>query len=612
MNPLGRREFIAGAAALCASPAFASSQAPLSITTPMRAPEWALLQRELLRVQTEACEAFFDRYFDDRGFLRAFERWGANDGPDDAIEHVNDWALLHALGGADRVLELYRTAWEGNLRQYSRARTKDVPLGRKGMYVREFPPQLDWQHISEGLTTFNLMGLSTPQDPKLIERTRRFAAFYTGEDPAAPNYDPQHRVIRSLFNGSAGPLMRPATPLDWAGDPFDVSKFKMEHGERTYEETLDHYRDYTDIVGDSPLNLHSTTLALNAYMLTGDAKYRAWVLSYLDAWVERAGVNGGLLPSMVGLDGRIGGPSGKWYGGVYGWSFSPIVPQTGVREDRNRVPRAIVGFMNASLLTGDDRYMQVWRRQNEVINQQARTIDGKLQTPRMFGDQGWYSYSPGPYRANAFEIWYISMRTSDRELAGDHPWIAYLEGRNAGYPVEALQAGLNRVREKIAAMRADKTTPETRLADNAIEINPASVTALIQLTQGGLHIARPPWSPTSPHQGGAPLHCRLRYFDPERRRAGLPENVAALVDELGPEHASVTLINLNPVSARTVSVQGGAYAEHRIESVSLNDRRVDVGGSAFNVQLQPGCGARLRLTIKRYANQPTLAFPWAR
>ncbi len=112
-----------------------------------------------------------------------------------------------------------------------------------------------------------------------------------------------------MFNGSAGPLLRPATPLDWAGDPFDVTKFKMEHGERSYEETLAHYRDYTDIVGDSPLNLHSTTLALNAYMLTGDAKYRAWALSYLDAWVERAAANGGILPSIVGLDGRIGGPA---------------------------------------------------------------------------------------------------------------------------------------------------------------------------------------------------------------------------------------------------------------------------------------------------------------
>lgn len=609
---MNRRHFVASASALAAWPLNASTKPALTIATPMAPPEWALLQRELLRVQTEACEAFYARYFDERGYLRAVERWGANDGPDDAIEHLNDWALLHALGGSDRILELYRKAWEGHLQQYSRARTQQVELGRRGMYVREFPPQMDWQHISEGLTTFNLMGLSTPEDPKLIERTRRFAEFYTGDDPSAPNYDRKHRIIRSVFNGSAGPLLRPATALDWAGDPFDVAKFKMEHGERNYEETLAHYRDYTDIVGDHPLNLHSTTLALNAFMLSGERKYRTWALEYLDAWVERAEANNGVLPSIVGLDGRIGGPSGKWYGGVYGWGFSPIVPQTGEREDRNRVSRAIVAFMNASLLTGDDRYMQVWRRQNEVINQQARTIDGKLHTPRMYGEQGWYSYAPGPYRTNAFEIWYVSMRASDRELAGDHPWIAFLEGRNATYPIEAQRQALTRVRERVAAMHADTSTPETRLADNAINFNPASVTALLQLTQGGLHIARPPWSSTSPHQGGAPLHCRLRYFDRERRRAGLPSDVAALVDELGAERTSVTLVNLNPVSSRTITVQGGAYAEHRIESATLDGRRVAIGDSAFDLELRPGCGARLQLSMRRYVNAPTLAFPWTR
>ena len=28
----------------------------------------------------------------------AVERWGAADGPDDAIENVADWPILHALG----------------------------------------------------------------------------------------------------------------------------------------------------------------------------------------------------------------------------------------------------------------------------------------------------------------------------------------------------------------------------------------------------------------------------------------------------------------------------------------------------------------------------------
>jgi hypothetical protein len=65
--------------------------ATIRITTPMPPPDWALLERELLRAQERACAEFFDRYFDDRGYLECVERWGGDDGPDDAIENVNDW-----------------------------------------------------------------------------------------------------------------------------------------------------------------------------------------------------------------------------------------------------------------------------------------------------------------------------------------------------------------------------------------------------------------------------------------------------------------------------------------------------------------------------------------
>jgi hypothetical protein len=129
---------------------------------------------------------------------------------------------------------------------------------------------------------------------------------------------------------------------------------------------------------------------------------------------------------------------------------------------------------------------------------------------------------------------------------------------------------------------------------------------------GGLHIARPSWSPTSPPQGGVPLHCRLRYFDADRRRAGVPEDVAALVHAFGDASAEVTLVNLSQTHARTVIVQGGAYAEHRIDSVVLDGRGTPLGGRDFTLRLEPGCGARLRLAMRRYANRPTLAFPWDR
>ncbi|MFT3997527.1 MAG: hypothetical protein QM667_08975 [Asticcacaulis sp.] len=453
---MNRRQFL-----LCASASAAFSVLPLTaraadatLTTPMSPPEWALLQRELLRVESEAVEAFYARYFDERGYFQCFERWGANDGPDDAIENCNEWPHLHALGGSDRVLDLYTQAWEGHLKQYTAAKTVETPVARDGMYYREFPVMNDWQHLSEGLSVFNLMGLSAPRDPKFQERARRFSGFYTGEDKTAPNYDPKRKIIRSMINGSKGPMLHKATPLDWAGDPFDPTGFFMEHGESTYQETLDHYAEYTDIVGDSPLNLQATSLVMNAYMISGERKYRDWITSYLDAWIGRAKKNGNILPSYVDLKGRVGGPRKEWWGNVYGWGFSPVDPVTGKREDRNRVPRSIVAFLNAYLLTGDDKYLQVWRDQNAAINAQARTIDGVLSAPTMYGPTpsgkpGWYSYKPGPYRANGLDIWYMSMRDDDYARADtSHPWVQYLTGKNPAYPVTALRATLVSVRRR--------------------------------------------------------------------------------------------------------------------------------------------------------------------
>src|SRR5687767_11424871 len=189
----------------------------VSLDRPMSPPTWALLQRQLLRENAAACREYFDKYFDERGYLLCVERWGGDDGPDDAIENCNDWPILHALGGADEVLTLYKKAWEGHLRQFTQARTKEVPFAREGMYYKEFPVMFDWLHNAEGLTVFAHQILSDPGDPRLRQRMRRFAGFYLNEDPDAPNYDPKVKIIRSLFNGSKGPLLRKATGLDWAG-----------------------------------------------------------------------------------------------------------------------------------------------------------------------------------------------------------------------------------------------------------------------------------------------------------------------------------------------------------------------------------------------------------
>ncbi len=576
----------------------------LRVTTPLPPPEWALLERELIRASTAACDEFFARYFDERGFLLCVERWGGDDGPDDAIESCNDWPHLHALGAPDRILTLYKRAWEGHLRQFTAAKTTKVPFARDGMYFKEFPVMFDWQHNGEGLAVFNLQGLSDPRDANFAHRVKRFAGFYMNEDPGAPNYDPKHKIIRSLFNGSRGPLLRKATALDWAGDPIEVKdRFHLGHGERSYDEMLAHFEEYTDIVGDHPLNLLATTLPLNAYMLTHDSKYRQWLLEYVDAWAERMQANGGVIPSNIGLDGTIGGAcDGKWYGGTYGWGFTVRVPQTGALNDRNRVPCGFIGFMNAYLLTGDDRYLEPWRKQSDVIDAQAKTVDGRMMTPRMYGKDGWYGYAPGPYRDNALELYYLSMKLRDRERLGPNPWLAYLEKKDPGYPVRALRAELSRVREAVAGMRDDSTTPDTRLADDPMRFNPASVTALIHLMEGGLHITRL----------ASVLHCRLRYFDPVRRRAGIPEDVAALVEEITSDGVVVNLVNVNQLEGRNVVLQAGAYAEHQFVAIDNGDGNVALDSPTANVWLAPGAGTKLKIGMKRFVNAPTLAFPWDR
>ena len=292
-------------------------------------PSWALLERELLRARSRACVEFFDRYFDDRGYLECVERWGGDDGPDDAIENVNDWPVLYALGGAEPILTRFKKAWEGHLRQYTKARTTEVPFARDGMFYKEFHVMFDWFHLGEGLSVFNLEGLCDPRDARYRQRVSALCRVSTwAMTPARRITIPKVKIIRSLFNGSRGPLLRKATALDWAGDPIEVAgRFRLGHGEHSYAQMLEHFQDYNDIVGDHPLNLGATNLALNAYMLTHEERYKSWVLDYVGAWRQRMLDNGGIIPTNIGLDGKIGGAcGGKWYGGVYGWGFSVIDP----------------------------------------------------------------------------------------------------------------------------------------------------------------------------------------------------------------------------------------------------------------------------------------------
>jgi len=566
--------------ALAAGPA-------IRIEKPMTPPAWALAEGALLKAYADAAREFARKYLDDRGFLRCVERWGGNDGPDDAMENFHNWPLLYALGAPESVLDLYRKAWEGHLVQYTQARAPSVEMAKEGMYYKEFVTAFDWEHTGEGLAAFHFYALARPGDAVYRQRVRRFAGFYMNEDPEAPNYDPQHRIIRSLHNGSRGAKITPATERDWGGEPVPG------HPER-----LSRYSTASNIRGDHPLNLCAATLGMNAYLLTGERKYRDWLLEYAGAWHDRIHATGGNIPTNIGLDGRIGGEwEGRWYGGVFGWNFWP---QESGRNYYMRGPRIALG--EALLLTGEQRWVSPLRRQIGNLYAARKIENGRILLPNKHGDQGWYGYTPDQHLDVQRDIYLWSMDRADLKWIVDDPWIAYLEGKKPGYPMTALQADFARIRQRVQALREDPSTPDTRSSDHPQRFNPVSITALVNLTLGG----------NDPGSSGNVLHSRVRYFDPLKRRAGLPEDVAALVEKIQPDAIVLTLVNTNPVEARTVVVQTGAYGEHQCLAVETGGRSVKIDGPFFTVRLAPGAGETLTVAMKRYTNQPTAAFPWER
>ena len=207
-----------------------------------------------------------------------------------------------------------------------------MPAGVDGMYFKEFSALSDWQHHGEGLQLFNRMALSVPTDPKYLERVRRFAGFYMGEDPDAPNYDPKHNIIRSMMNGSKGRCCArrrrssgSASRSTWPGSTRSMAR-------RNFDEFLAHYQEYHDVVGDHALNLVATTLPANAYLATGDQKYKTVGDDYVDGWLERMKQNNGIIPTFVDLDGKIGGPDRQVVGKRVRLGIQP-------RQSRDQPPR---------------------------------------------------------------------------------------------------------------------------------------------------------------------------------------------------------------------------------------------------------------------------------
>jgi len=399
------------ALSLSAAVALAQSASPAVTTiesnTRVNPPAWAPLERRLIDDESKAVFVFVNHYVRSGGTL--IWRTSGSASPDDSYESFYNYPLLYALGGDERLGGLSFTEWNAMTRQL----TNFFHMMRE-----EYSQQDDWFHHGEGNMYFYLLALADPTDYELVDRARRFAGFYMNEDPAAPNYDAKLKIIRSPRTGSAGPYLgsaEKATPFqlqpgmavyglpieDVPGIATAADLAKPGNAQRfgvALEEHL--YRG-----GDVAVNLSATTLATNAYLLTGDRKYVDWLKEYVGAWLERTQANGGIVPDNVGLSGKVGEYfNGKWWGGYYGWRFP---------HGYHSVGQSIqIAAANALLLTGDEKYLEMPRSTLDAIVAQGKHTDKGFVVPSRKETSGWVDFGT---MNNAYlsQLWFMSLSPGD-------------------------------------------------------------------------------------------------------------------------------------------------------------------------------------------------------
>jgi hypothetical protein len=585
-------------------------------------------QRQLIDLMNRTSTFFAEWMARADGTLKWRQKWGGMDGTDNGYEIFIPYPLLHLLGGGDHVLHIAQKEWDAITWQFN----------EYGAIDREFVAYFDWFHHSESYPYLFNLALCDPGHHINRQRAINFAAMYTGEDPLAPNWDAERKMLRSPINGSKGPRHE-MTAEDWVnhrpvlaeylvpwedfpglqgGDPFEKVDW---NDDEVFSQVLKLLNERI-AKGDVPLNLHATSLITHAYLFTGEDKYRQWVLDYISAWVDRTQRNDGVTPDNVGLSDQIGEyMGGKWWGGYYGWRWP--------HGSKNILEPMLVAGNNATLLTGDDSWLDLHRSQLKMLWERRQEEDGQILLPARHGDVGWFDYkvlNPQHFHvSHHIQQHYMSQRASDltwmdevfpsREdfgsLRPDWPsfkggpcppnaWQAWIDGYNPGYPEQILRETRAGIYAALERIETDDADPEEVITNHYHRLIPIAPMGLIQMAMG---------TPSPVYNGGL-LHTHLAYFDPTRQRIGLPDGVAALVDRVADDGASVTLVNTDPAHGRRVLVQAGMFGEHEFLWGQLDGgSRQDIHDPCFEIELGPSTQAVLSLGMKRYAHPPAYGHP---
>lgn len=630
-------------------------------------PPWALMQRQLFSLTEEFARLYVVKYAEGGGATLLAEDF------DDLYEQWYNYGLFYALGGADDMLDIHLQQWNATNRISSQSfnhrpihndhSKKFTPSQHNEFWGMNHP--MEWHHLGEGLMSWYDMGVADPTISENVRRSRRFAAMYIGEDPEADLWDPKHRIIKSPFQSSQGPLLE--ADVNWANTMLLAGR--TLGGEANYygvraslypivknlearwfenpkrrEQIIDLFNKLV-LQRDTPNTLAATALVTDAYLYTGDDKYKKWVLDYTEAWIDRTAKNGGITPDNVDHDGVIGGGrEGVWWGGQYGWNHY---------QGYNIMFHGINTAVECcQMLTGDFSYLELLRSQLKLIVDNARIEDdGQLITPVRYGPEGWIMtppvgrhendgipmrgvmQGPSPMRAQEMmHLYHASMDKTDYEFitsmrdqdtrrdwneisgnrgeknSGDTEFarFQYYDGKNPDWPMKILSSEYADVLAGYEEIKNDDRTSYDIITTNKIPQNSVRTKGLTQVTMGTVQAT---------YNGGL-LRAAVRYYDADQGRPGLPRDVAALVDELKPDRVGVQLVNTSHHESRRVLVQSGAFGEHDFTTIRYREVGKDgetvssVNGKFFAVELPPSTSIRIDAGVNRFVNQPSYAFPW--
>jgi hypothetical protein len=605
-------------------------------------PPWAVKERSLIDLVEQGARVYLNRYTKPDGTIYGVGDW------DDVNEMFYNWSLFYAIGGEDSLFTWARKEYDA-LTQYC---THDV-LTKNFEYYHElyygrldrgFPDCDDWFHMGEGFMLFYDIPIGNPDISELVERSRFAAGLYLNEGPGIFNYCPEYRVIRSTHTGTLGPdnkygfyryndngVIRESYEPLAAYRRIKTNSVSLSPSipvlETNWDSTWSRYQQVMDIYNeiaapcDFPINISCTAMFTNAFLYTGEEKYRQWVLDYVDAWIDRIEENGGVPPDNVGRTGKIGEyRNGQWWGGLWGWTTSSSISFN--------YKSLVIGAECAYLLSGNEHYLELIRTPiRTLLDKGVKSSDG-IRIPSNYGPSGWTAYTPAAnddFVHFLDHLWNASLSEDDlgmiREIknSSTRNWsavpsgtdrnaapgtsfarLSYYLGENTDWPMKILNAEYDFTQKTITAIKTDTRDIRTLNEDELYKNNPVVTKGLTQLTMG---------APPAIYQGGL-LRAQVRYFDTDRMRPGMPEDISALVEGISSDHITVTLINLNSIEPRHLIIQAGAFGEHRFTTVTTDEITTPVNSRYIGVTLLSGSGITLNLGIMRFVNTPSYAFPW--